>query len=71
MTIKKALVENPCYQNNYLRARNHWAWPAYLDPDAEFVELDVILVDGVYYPYYDRERMTELFFGSRVKEIRG
>ena len=70
--IVKAMVENPYYLRDCDLSRSgDYHAAAYFNRhnQEEYLELDVILDDGIYYPYFNREYMTDIWRGMRIKQI--
>lgn len=74
MNMYEALVENPYYRKYYDGAFGFDS--SILDiavkqNQKEYVELLIVLEqDGIFRPYFNRAKMTNFFFGCRIKEIR-
>lgn len=70
----KALVENPYYLKNCDLGYKYGNLCAseifHRNYSNKYLTLDIVLgEDGVYYPYFDRTDMTNIFLGMHIKQL--
>ena len=73
-TIVKALVENPyflidCDLGKYGDYKSAGYFNAH--SQEQYLPLDLVLEDGIYYPYFNREYMTDIWRGMKIKQYFG
>jgi len=71
-TIVKALVENPYYLRGCdLSKTGDYKSARYFNEhnQEEYLPLDIVLNDGIYYPYFNREQMTPIWRGMKIKHL--
>lgn len=71
-TLIKALVENPYYLRQCDLGRSgDYKSAGYFNEhnQEEYLPLDVVLEDGIFYPYFNRESMTPIWRGMKIKHF--
>jgi len=71
-TFIKALVENPYYLRQCDLGRSgDYKSARYFNEhnQEEYLPLDVVLEDGIFYPYFNRESMTDIWRGMKIKHF--